>query len=124
MVPFGYDECSCIGVRDTFILIISTSSGDTECCVQLNQMSGEDCFDISTCLDTTTKPFFSVCNNPDPTESSPLQMCFGNITEELNGTKIYIVSSISKCGQFINRYDRGIDIQLQGNVYLILLLWT
>ena len=118
MVPFGYDGCSCIGVRNSFKLIISTTSGDAECNVLLS--SGEDCFNVkSRCSDLNNifnSTFFSVCNNLNSNENLPLLMCFGNITEELivKDIKLYLTTSTSKCGQFLRRYDRGFDIQLQG----------
>ena len=100
-------------------MIISTSSGDAECNVQLS--SGEDCFnvksrcsDLNNIFDSTINTFFSVCNNLNSNESLPLLMCFGNITEELKDIKLYLTTSTSKCGQFLRRYDRGFDIQLQG----------
>ena len=118
MVPFGYDRCSCISVNSSFTLITPTISGDVKCSVVIRPNSG-DCFNVAKecsefidALNITTKPFFSICR--DRKESSRFQMCFGNVTEELNGIKIYITSATTRCDEFIRRYNQGIIIQLQG----------
>lgn len=128
-VPFGYDDCSCVSFLDQpqaslfSTLIISASPSDVKCPIVF-QSNAETCYNIAKeCSQfgvfNTTKPFFSFCKNPDNT--TEYRMCFGHITEDINGIKLYATKSIrsQSCSGpgpyiFIREYQRAIQLQVEG----------
>ena len=117
-VPFGYSDCSCIYVRNSIILIISSTPKDILIPIHLED---GDCVNFKQYFNgfNANYPFLSLCRDSTITTNVNLRMCFGNVTNDLDGIKLYTTTYTSVCSlmniQFIKNYTKGVEIRLQGN---------
>ena len=92
----GNNNCTCVDIECYGSLYVAiskpknvTNLPDALCPIHISQNTGP-CYNPSGCNRLSGTPFFRVCESQNLPASSgcTYNMCFGNITEELNGTRL------------------------------------
>ena len=120
----GNNNCKCVEIKcqgSLYVIISSPNASppDTLCSIHVNKPS---CYSPNECrqFNGTTAPFFSVCENPLAMASTDCtySMCFGNITEELNGTRLdFLILNKTICASdpvyFARVYIQSFELNVQ-----------
>ena len=83
----GNNNCTCIAMECQGALNVAISKPDSQTDI-LCPVYGNTCYTPTRCGHFNDAPFFRICENPSQSLECIYNMCFGNITEELNGTRM------------------------------------
>ena len=86
----GNNNCTCVDIerhRSLYVAISkpNTNPPDVLCPIYILQDIGS-CYNPSGCNRFSGTPFFHICESQN--QPASYNMCFGNITEKLNGTRL------------------------------------
>lgn len=86
----GNNNCSCVNIQCLGSLYAVVSNPDLEDALCPVYTLGSTCYSPSFCGQFQGTPFFRICENRSESDGlgCTYSMCFGNITEQLNGTKL------------------------------------
>ena len=97
----GNNNCSCVNIQCLGGLYAVVSSPDLEDALCPVYSRGSSCYSPSFCGQFQGTPFFRICQNPSESGCT-YSICFENITEQLNGTKLdFFILTRTLCEEII-----------------------
>ena len=126
----GNNNCTCVNIECQGALYIVISNNDPNqedilCPVYTSRT--RSCYNPSTCHEFESTPFFRICENSSDGLECMYNMCFENITEQLNGTRLdfFILNRIiCAIGPYFTRIYiksfelRGIILLYENDLYM------
>ena len=87
----GDNNCTCVNIQclGSLYVVVSNPDPNMEDALCPVYTLGSACYNPSVCGQFQGTPFFRICENPsDGLGCTYYSICFENITEQLNGTKL------------------------------------